>query len=787
MRRLTGAAPFAGILVLSLIAESASGAMLAPRRWVRPGGPAVEPAPVAVIQGIDLKSQHVTVAIEGPAARTSVEQVFSNPNPYPVEATYVFPIPADAALDKFTLTLDGKEIEGKVLEAEQAKSEFTRLVRENRNPALLSFIGQKAFQAQVAPIAANGEAKVKLQYTHGLAQENGVFSYRYPLDVSKFGIRPIEDLTLDLALSSTLPIKSIYSPSHEITAKREGENKASLSLHETNALPNRDFLCYFTLSEKEFGLNLLAYRERGDGGYFLAMLSPKQDPSVEEVAKKDVVFVVDSSGSMQKNDKMTQAKTALKFCLQSLAADDRFNILDFDRIVTPFRGGLVPCSEENRKAALDFVENRIQAEGGTAIHGALIRALEMHKPETGRPLMVLFMTDGLPTIGVTGVDQILADVRARAPAGVRVFSFGVGYDVNTKLLDTLAEENRGRRVYATPEENLEVKVSEFYQQVSAPLLTDVKVDFGSGIADVYPKGPYDIFKGSQIVVVGRYKESGKRSIRLTGVQNGKPVEFAYDADLPEESPKADFLPKLWATRRVASLLDEIRLKGETDAAKTEVVTLAKEFGIATPYTSFLVEGGEALADSAGPGGGSGSAGGYAQGGSSPRPMYRTAGRGRKGAKAPAHDAPSLGENAGAPGPMAAEAPMPPPMALPAAAFKAQTGREAVLESRRLAEEKDKGVVAEKEDGGKAEGAERRVGKRTFVMKDGFWTDTSFDAEKDKDKVVEVEYLGDQYLSLAADTDLSKCLALGEKVIVKIGDKVYKIAPKPAPAAAPAKG
>ncbi|MEK7270634.1 MAG: VIT and VWA domain-containing protein [Planctomycetota bacterium] len=813
MSRIACALVASFLFVLAIAPRPSDASMIAPRHW-HPG----PDQPVIVneaVNPIDLKAQNVTVTIEGLVAKTIIEQTFVNPNAFAVEATYIFPVPVDAALDKFTLTLDGKTIEGKVFEAEEAKKEFARMVRESKNPALLSYVGRKMFEARIAPIQPAAEAKVRLQYIQELKAEGGLFSYRYPLDAGKLLHRPIESLSLSLSIDSPIPIKSIYSPSHEIAAKRDGDKKASFEMKETNALPSRDFECYFSLSEKDFGLNLLSYREKGAGGYFLAMLAPKQDASTDEVAKKDVVFVIDSSGSMKANGKMEQAKGALKFCLQALKPDDRFNIIDFDKSVLPFRQKLIQASAEERKSAIRFVDENIQAQGGTAIHEALLTALRMHKPEAGRPLMIVFMTDGLPTIGERNIDRILGDVRGAVASGVRVFAFGVGYDVNTRLLDTLADENRGKRMYVTPEENLEVKVSDFYEKVSQPVLTDVVVDLGKGIEEVFPKGPYDIYRGSQLVLIGRYKEPGKRNVALKGVQNGKPVEFSYAVDLPEASAKADFLPKLWASRKVAYLLDEIRMKGETTERKNQVVALAKEFSIATPYTSFLVEGPEAryaAADRAAPqgawnGGGKGGAGGGATGGAMPpmgRPAMRKASKGKSApAVASRADARERGgfdaPGASPTGPVAdaASPPMkspaaPPPSTAPApamekpmaeaAGMRAESGRDAVLASRSIEAKKESMVVADSSDAkSKFEGAERRVGKRTFTMKDGFWTDASFDAEKDKSNVVEIEYLGDKYLDLAADPEIAQCLALGEKLILKVGDKVFKIAPK-APAA-----
>jgi Ca-activated chloride channel family protein len=323
----------------------------------------------------------------------------------------------------------------------------------------------------------------------------------------------------------------------------------------------------------------------------MLMLAPKNEAPPSEVQPKDVVLVFDTSGSMQ-GPKIEQARKAAQTIIGALNPKDRFNIIRFSGDVNSFRPTVVPADKENREAARAFVEE-FRAIGGTAIDDALQQGLaSIPKPEErpGRAPFLIFMTDGLPTIGNTAIDQILQNAAKAAPKDLRLFAFGVGSDVNTLLLDRLARGSRGDADYVAQDEDLETRIGNFYAKISDPVLSNVQVTLeGSKLLDPYPSRIPDLFAGSQLLILGRYQNTGPVKVTVSGEVGGQAKRFTYDLNLPERDLNQEFIPKLWASRRIGSLLEEIRLHGESKELKDEVIRLSQEHGIVTPYTAYLVE------------------------------------------------------------------------------------------------------------------------------------------------------------------------------------------------------
>ncbi len=541
--------------------------------------PEVRTIPLAV------KYHRVSVTIKDQVAVTEIDQVFLNPNPYELEGTYIFPLPEQASISKFSMYIDDKEMPGELLERDKARKIYEDIVRSMRDPALLEYFGRDMFKASIFPIPARGEKRVRLSYQEICPADAGLVRYRYPLNTEKFSSRPLEDVSVVVEISGKQPIKNITCPTHPVEVVKKSETEAKVGYEAKNVTPDRDLILYYSISEAEFALNFLTHRSVAtEDGYFMLLLSPGVDTG--KAIEKDVCFVLDTSGSMQ-GKKIEQARKALAFCIQALNAGDRFNIVTFATEARAFAENLLPADAANVKSALEFVAG-ISALGGTAIDEALARALKL-SPDSGRPYMVVFITDGLPTIGETREPAILENVKRVNKGNVRLFAFGLGNDVNTHLLDKLAEDNRGTRDYVAETEDLELKVSSFYTKIANPVLSDLELTFpGLKVTDVYPRRLPDLFKGSQLVVVGRYGEFGGKAARLTGKVGGEAKEIAHDVTFPEKSEENAFLPRLWAIRKVGFLLDEIRLRGENDELRNEVVRLAKLHGIVTPYTSFLV-------------------------------------------------------------------------------------------------------------------------------------------------------------------------------------------------------
>ncbi|MDW8141654.1 MAG: VWA domain-containing protein [Candidatus Bipolaricaulota bacterium] len=305
--------------------------------------------------------------------------------------------------------------------------------------------------------------------------------------------------------------------------------------------------------------------------------------------KNYTVFVIDVSGSMD-SEKLAQAKQSLKYALGKLNPQDRVAIVAFSDTITEFSTQLVPADEANRRQLEAFVD-KLEAGGGTNINDALLRGLDLlgANRSSERLKMLVFLTDGLPTTGETDVNQIIKNVTAKnAPLNARIFCFGVGYDVNTVLLDALSQYNGGFSTYVEPGESIEAEIAQFYEKVGAPLLTDLQLDFGGlSVYDLYPAKLPDLFKGSQIQLVGRYRAPGTGTVTLTAQRQGAAWSRTFEIALPKENTQYGFLPRMWAARKIGYLLDEIRLKGENPELVDAVKKLAEKFGIVTPYTSYF--------------------------------------------------------------------------------------------------------------------------------------------------------------------------------------------------------
>jgi len=312
--------------------------------------------------------------------------------------------------------------------------------------------------------------------------------------------------------------------------------------------------------------------------------------AAERAIQKDVLFVMDTSGSMR-GEKIEQARAALDYCIQHLDKTDRFNIVTFGTDVKTFRDDLVDATPANLKGARAFVEDVI-AHGQTNIAGALQKALA-GKAAAGRERIMIFVTDGAPTVGERSPEKILEQVK-KQNAGTRIFVMGVGNDVNAHLLDQLAEVTDGSSEYFAPKEELDAKVAALYDRLSHPVLSGVKVSFGeAGAQQVLPSKVPVLFKGSEIMMVGRYKQSGKHTFTIAGTLAGKPVEYTCAADLPKGVGETanEFLAPLWAARQIGYLLQEIRLRGANKELIEEVVRLSKQYGIVTEYTEFIAMAG----------------------------------------------------------------------------------------------------------------------------------------------------------------------------------------------------
>lgn len=562
----------------------------------RPIPPPWQPRPIPpprphVFAPLELNHVKVHTHITDQVAVTSVDQEFHNPNPSRLEGSFVFPVPKGAHINKFTMEIDGKQIEAELLPADKARRIYEDIVRKAKDPALLEYADRDLFKVRIFPIEPNSKKRVTLSYTQLLKADDGLVSYALPLNTSRFSSRPIKSVSVKIELESRQPLKSIYSPSHAVEVKRHTARRATAGFEASDVQPDADLALYFAPEKDEIGVNLLTFRERGEDGYFLLLASPGVDVKERHIIPKDVAFVLDTSGSMA-GKKLEQAKKALQFCIENLNDGDRFDIIRFSTEVEPLFDKLAEATKQNRAKANEFVE-KLKPIGGTAIDDALKQAISLAPPGAAgqqRIFVIIFLTDGRPTIGTTDENQILANVKRRNDGWNRIFCFGIGTDVNTHLLDKITEETRAFSQYVLPEEDLEVKVSSFFSRIKEPVLANPTLKFTGDVraTKLYPSPLPDLFKGEQIVLVGRYSGRGDSAIVIEGTVNGAARKFTYEARFPRAAGEHEFIPRLWATRRVGYLLDEIRLRGENAELRDEVSELARKYGIVTPYTAYLI-------------------------------------------------------------------------------------------------------------------------------------------------------------------------------------------------------
>ncbi len=583
---------FASVTFLALAARADGFIVINSDHWpeppIHPHPPFGSPRPY-VFAPLEVSYHHVNVRIDGQVATTAVDQEFYNPNAAQLEGTYLFPIPKGAQIDKFTMDIGGRQVEAELLSAEKARRIYEDIVRKARDPALLEYAGRDVFKVRIFPFEPHGRKRITLRYTQVLKADAGLMNYVYPLNTEKFSAKPIKNVSIKVEIENKQSLKSIYSPSHTIEVKRHGANRATVGFETSDAKPDTDFALYFAPEPDDLGVSLLTYKTGDRDGYFLLLVSPGLETKKQSIVPKDVAFVLDTSGSMA-GKKMEQAKKALHFCVENLDDADRFEIIRFSTEVEPLFEKLADANRANRDRANEFVQD-LKPIGGTAIDDALKKALSLRATTaSSRPFVIIFLTDGRPTIGTTEEDQIVKNVARLNDDRHRIFCFGIGTDVNTHLLDKITEQTRAVSQYVLPEEDLEVKVSNFFSKIKAPVLANPTLKFTGDVrvSRYYPSPLPDLFRGDQIVLVGRYSGSGDTAVVLEGAVNGAARKFTYEVNFSKHNDEYEFIPRLWATRRVGYLLDEIRLHGENTELRDEVTELARKYGIVTPYTAYLI-------------------------------------------------------------------------------------------------------------------------------------------------------------------------------------------------------
>jgi len=733
------------ICTAGAVIASAQG-VIVPGPCRRCPSPPINEFPVTLPRSLPVKSIKIDTRISSQVATTHVEQVFRNDTNAILEGTYFFPIPESASITEFAIWDGDRRLVGEVRTREEARRIYDEIVRRQRDPGLLEYAGKDLFQASIFPIPARSDKKLEITYTQVVHAEGGTVSYRYPLGMGRQSTQ-IGTVAGRVEVESRDPLRNVYSPTHAIDVKRNTDRRSLVSFESDSTKEPQDFQLFYTISKEDFGLTLLTHREPGKDGYFLLMISPKDDWTEQEYSAKDVVFVVDTSGSMAQEGKMEKARSALLYGVSILRPQDRFNVISFAGEEHLMETGLIAADEKGRARGAAFVKG-LKPVGGTNINQSLLASLaQFRDADRDRPKILVFMTDGLPTVDETNVNKILDNVRKVSKPGVRMFTFGVGYDVNTALLDKLASENGGMADYVEPKEDLEVKVSNFFTKVNYPVLTDLQIDMGGAKTDlIYPRSIPDVFRGSQVTLIGRYSNAASLdaiSLRLTGKSSGQSRSFTYDKlSFPLRAEANDYLPRLWATRRVGWLMEQVRTNGEQKELRDEIVDLGTRYGIVTPYTSYL-----ALEDNAVS---RGFTNGPINGRADSLNLLRN--------KAPASQ-PTMAQSVGG-----AVAPADAPT------LNATTGVVAVEQSKRARDQQQADKLKEEA----RKDAVRRVEGKTFYLIDDVWTDSEFKTDAKLPETV-VKFASDEYFALLKQNPkLGSYFSLAERVLVVFEGRVYKV-------------
>ena len=717
-RRLALAAAIAALTVPAARSLRAQG-------WIQPPIARIGPSPIVRV------SSNVRTRIEGRVARVEVEEQFRNAGAGLAEGTYLYPMPGEAVFTDFSLWMGETQVRGEMMNADQARGIYEEIVRRVRDPALLTLEGHGMIRARVFPIPPGETRRVVLRYTQVLGRAGDALRLRYTIGDREFtggrgyldqpGTVPADAFRYTVTAPDADAYGTPYSPTHTVTSRRSGGDL------EITLDPNAsgDVEIFIPLRRGLVGTSVVTTSPAGEDGYYMLLIAPPASTDAA-VVPRDLAFVLDVSGSMS-GEKIEQAKAALRQALATLGRADRFKLVAFSTRVVPFRDDYVAATPENVRAAREFLD-RLVADGGTNIAGALDAVLGASAAAERLPVVV-FVTDGNPTVGEQAPDRIASDAAARI-GRARIFTVGVGFDVNTYLLDRLAAEGHGSAEYVAPSANIETAMGELLGKIQHPALVNLRIAGAPvTLTQSYPAALPDLFYGEELVVFGRYRGTGSGPVVVTGERNGRTERFTADAVFPAAGSAAgaevgDFVPRLWASRRIGDLTRQIRLEGASPSLVQEVRDLGLRYGILTEYTSYLVQ--EPMTAWNRP---------------QPMPM-----------------APALRGGAGSAG--------------------LQTGREAFDRAQAsaamsgasnlaAADHAAKARMAELAVGGVSGGAAarevRRAGGRLFVRTDSGWTDA---AQRDSLKVVAVAPYSDAYFALArALPEIAPCLGVAEDVLI----------------------
>jgi len=548
----------------------------------------------------------VSVRVTGRISLVEVEEWFENHGGGLGEGDYLYPLPGEAVFSNFSLFQGDQELRGETMDADRARAIYEEIVRRKRDPALIELAGHGLVRARVFPINPGETRKITLRYTQVLGRAGDALAFRYAAG-GRYGIdgsggndgrrgpRPVREaapLQFTMTVDSAGQFRDPFSPTHDVTVtRREGR----ITVRPTGALSG-DFALFLPFAERVVGLTVVTHRPSGEDGYFMLTLSPEDVRAGGQ--PRDLTVVVDVSGSMS-GDKLEQARAALHQLLNSLRGvdrgpADRFRLIQFSSAVRAHATDWTVAGAAALRDAHAWVDG-LQANGGTNIAGALTEAFRLESP-AGRLPLVVFMTDGLPSVGEQNPERIAAQAE-QDRGNARLFAFGIGYDVNTYLLDRLSAAARGVTEYVEPDESVESAVGALVARIQHPVLTDLALDAAVRIAEVYPERLPDLFAGDELVVFGRYAGTSREGrVTVRGSRAGRAEQYGTTTAFPAGEDGNDFIPRLWAARKIGVLQQAIRLHGANPELIEEIRETALRYGLLSEYTAYLVQEPTQVAD-----------------------------------------------------------------------------------------------------------------------------------------------------------------------------------------------
>jgi Ca-activated chloride channel family protein len=570
------------IVALMMIVVGASPG--AAQGWIEPG---VDRGGVTV----DKVRSEVRVRVQGRMAEVEVSEWFVNRGARLAEGEYMIPLSGEAVFQGFSLFQGDAELRGEMMDAAQARAIYEAVVRRRADPALIELAGQGLLRARVFPIQPGETRRVSLRYTQVLERAGNALQLSYAGAAAAASARRVDALPVEgsfqVVVEDCETLLDAFSPTHPIRVHRDGD-QMSVSLDES---VSGRLALFLPFAGEAVGLSVATHRPPGEDGYFMLTLSP--DRTAESAQPRDVVAVLDVSGSMS-GEKIEQAKAALHQLLTTLAPHDRFRLLAFSSGVRSHDDGWTAARDRGLSRARTWIDGLV-ADGGTNIEAALSEAFRLKTPRDRLPVVV-FLTDGLPSVGAESPDE-LARIAERRAGRARVFAFGVGHDVNTRFLDRLGVAGRGDTDYVQPGENVERALSLLSAKIRHPVLTDLRLEAGPvRLGEVYPVRLPDVFAGQELVLFGRFEGAGQSQVTLVGERLGDELGFSTEAIFPEAADANGYIPRLWASRKLGHLEQQLWTEGASESLTNEIRALALRHGLPSRYTSYLVQEAERVAD-----------------------------------------------------------------------------------------------------------------------------------------------------------------------------------------------